>query len=69
MFHDALAVEPDARAGFLACRCDGDAPLRREVEGLLHADARARDGAFLSDAIAAAVRGFAPLPGGSISRR
>jgi eukaryotic-like serine/threonine-protein kinase len=35
LFHSALELEPDERAGFLARSCDGDEGLRREVETLL----------------------------------
>ena len=35
LFKAALACEPTHRAEFLAAKCAGDEPLRREVESLL----------------------------------
>ncbi|MEK6335859.1 MAG: protein kinase [Acidobacteriota bacterium] len=41
LFHEALACEPARRADFLASACNGDEPLRREVQSLIssHEDA------------------------------
>jgi eukaryotic-like serine/threonine-protein kinase len=41
LFHAALACEPARRADFLASACNGDEPLRQEVESLIssHEDA------------------------------
>jgi serine/threonine protein kinase/tetratricopeptide (TPR) repeat protein len=41
LYHEALQVEPAARAPFLDQLCAGDEELRREVESLLAADAEA----------------------------
>jgi non-specific serine/threonine protein kinase/serine/threonine-protein kinase len=41
VFHAALAIDAEQRAAYLADVCAGDEPLRREVEALLRADARA----------------------------
>lgn len=41
LYHEALQVEPAARAPFLDRLCAGDDELRREVESLLAADAEA----------------------------
>jgi serine/threonine protein kinase len=37
-----MQVAPEGRAAFLDQACDGDSPLRREVESLLAADDQAR---------------------------
>jgi serine/threonine protein kinase/cytochrome c-type biogenesis protein CcmH/NrfG len=44
LFHAALEREIEERAAFLDQACDGDEALRREVESLLAADARAETG-------------------------
>ncbi len=41
LFHAALELEPEARAGFLDEACAGDFELRAEIEALLWADAEA----------------------------
>jgi serine/threonine-protein kinase len=43
LFHAALACNPGQRAEFLATRCRGDEPLRREVESLLSSHESADD--------------------------
>ena len=42
VFDRAASLPPQDRAAFLAQACDDNAALRREVERLLAADARAR---------------------------
>ncbi len=41
IFHEAVALERDARSAFLSDACDGDALLRDELDGLLRAHERA----------------------------
>lgn len=41
LFAEAMDVSPPERAAFLDTRCDGDARLRREVDSLIAAEARA----------------------------
>jgi serine/threonine protein kinase len=43
LYHDALEIEPAARAGWLRTACAGNAELRQQVETLLAAHAQARD--------------------------
>ena len=38
LFHEAVKLEPEARAAWLEQTCEGDTELRREVEALLAAD-------------------------------
>jgi hypothetical protein len=47
LLEEALDLPPDRVAAFLAEACADDVPLRRQVEALLRADARA--GRFLED--------------------
>ena len=49
IFHAALEREPTDRQAYLDTACGGDETLRREVEALLHRDAK--DGELLSEPI------------------
>src|SRR5438093_1623847 len=53
IYHAALELEPEARAGFLAEACGGEEELRREVESLLRAREQA-DG-FIAGKVAGVV--------------
>ena len=71
LFESARRLGGGERAGFLARECGGDAPLRREVEGLLASHERA--GSFIEEpAIEIAARreagdnGGASLPAGQV---
>lgn len=46
LFHEALDLEPAARAAFLDARCAGDADLRARLEYLLDAASAAEDEPF-----------------------
>src|SRR3954469_24798958 len=45
IFHQAIELEPGARASFLARVCAGDAALRKEVESLIAA--HEKEGSFI----------------------
>jgi hypothetical protein len=61
LFADAVEHAPAERAAFLADRCGLDLSLRREVEALLAADQRARDGRFLREAVRAVAGRLTPM--------
>ena len=50
LYHNALDIAPEARAGFLAEACSGDDELLREVESLLRANEESDS--FIADEIA-----------------
>jgi hypothetical protein len=51
VFEAALDQAAGQRAAFLDRRCATDEVLRRDVNALLEADAQARGGAFIRDAV------------------
>jgi eukaryotic-like serine/threonine-protein kinase len=59
LFLVAAKLEPGGRAAFLSEACCDDVSLRRDVEGLLAAEARGDGDAFIANVIAAAAHGFA----------
>jgi non-specific serine/threonine protein kinase/serine/threonine-protein kinase len=61
LFHAAREREPSARAAFLERECGADAALRRRIEALLEAHARAAD--FLESPAVEATRTVAPAAG------
>jgi serine/threonine-protein kinase len=69
LFHEALDLEPDQRAAFLAQACADDEDLRQEVESLLASNEQAA--AFIAaPALAVAARELAEAPGpASIGQR
>lgn len=65
LYHDARAMAPDTRAGFLDRECSGDPDLRREVESLIAQD----DSAGLLDSPTRIVPDVIPEPGAAMSGR
>jgi tetratricopeptide (TPR) repeat protein len=66
LFEQALDVEPDERAHWLARNCPDDGELRDEVERLLTADAKAAGA--VAGAVAESVRAYGASHGVSLSR-
>jgi eukaryotic-like serine/threonine-protein kinase len=56
LFHQAIDLEPERRAGFLDRHCSGDPDLREAVEELLRFDAMALDNSGFLRSPAASVR-------------